>query len=158
MAETKDGGGRCFPATGAKKERKLNKLKKMITPEFLAKVEVLSECGFTRDQMHWYFGLSNDTWSECLYLSPELQIAVKRGLTHRIEIAVGKLWEKVIAGNLSAIVFFLKTQARWRETDRPGDVIPTDGDPIVQKFPSITLTIHDPVEASKIYQQIMIGS
>ncbi len=126
----------------------------VVTPEMISKVEHLGGLGLTREQIHNYFGMSSEAWQKRVESSPELEMVMKGGLSKKIEIASGKLWEHCLKGNLTAIMFFLKTQGRWRETDRPGE----NGEAIPQKFPPITLTVHDPVEAAKIYQQIMSGS
>lgn len=126
-----------------------------VTPEFVAEVRRLGGLGLTLTQIHQFFGLTYDVWLGKCKKYPEIEINMLEGKAEKIGIASGKLWEHIEKGNLSAIIFFLKTQARWRETD---NITIPEGEGGKGAFPPITLTVNDPVEAAKIYQQIMIGS
>jgi hypothetical protein len=57
--------------------------------------------------------------------------------------------------NLGAIIFYLKTQAGWKENKNP---VENDSDDIKSTERSYKIDTTDPVEASKIYQSIMTGS
>ena len=124
-----------------------------VTKDFLAEVKRLGGLGLTRTQVHQFFGVVDSTWTAMNKKHPEIDALMNEGKAEKIGIASGKLWEAIEKGNLSAIIFFLKTQGRWRETDPSAD-----GNADKPAFPAITLTVNDPIEAARIYQQIMIGS
>ncbi len=128
------------------------KPKIVVTPELLQEVERLAGQGLTNEMIHYYYGVGATCWYEYIRLYPELGMAFKRGKPKAVNMVSGKLMEKVQEGNLTAIMFYLKTQARWSET------INVKGDPGgVEPIPSVE-NVSDPVEAARIYQQIMIGS
>jgi hypothetical protein len=124
-----------------------------ITPETLECVEYLSGLGLTQTQIHDFFGIGNNAWYERKKDYPELEIAFARGKAQTIGRVSGKLMEKIESGDLGAIIFYLKTQARWRDGGMGGS--DEGGD---KPISALTITVNDPVEAAKIYQQIMIGS
>jgi hypothetical protein len=45
---------------------------------------------------------------------PAVRQALDEGLSDGISFAAGKLWEKIEAGDLGSIVFYLRTRAHWR--------------------------------------------
>jgi hypothetical protein len=138
--------------TPSKKER-LPRL--LVDKTFLDHVHKLGGLGLTRLQIAYYYGHTESQWSAKIKKHPEIDIAMREGKANRIEKASGYLWEWIEKRDKASIMFFLKTQAGWREAapiieDGEKDSKPT--------FPAITLTVNDPIEAAKIYQQIMIGS
>lgn len=137
------------------KEKKIKEPRLPVTAELLANIKKLGGLGLTKQQICNYYGYSLTGWDAKTAKHPEIDTAMKQGRSEKISIASGKLWEAIERGNLSAIIFFLKTQARWSENSPPPD---GDGDQGKPAFPAITLTVSDPVEAARIYQQIMIGS
>ena len=145
MARKKD------PSTHKKRGAKL---KFIVTPEILEEVRLLAGRGLTQQQIHHYYGIGRTLWYEVCDLHPELRTAVLQGRAKAHSYVFGKLMEKVRAGNLNAIIFYLKTQAGCSEL-RPrseDDGETADDKPII---PMLTLSITDPVEAAKIYQRIM---
>lgn len=123
------------------------------TEDILKEIEVLAGRGLTNEQIFNYYGVGKNFWYESKQANPEIDKAFQRGKSKTISMVSGKLMEKIRQGNLSAIIFYLKTQARWSEHSTlgiEGGDKPT-GAPLV-------ITVNDPVEASRIYQQIMIGS
>ena len=123
-----------------------------ITPEFLAEVEQLAGQGLTNEMIHYYYGVGSVAWYEYIRLYPELGLALKRGKPRTMKLVTGKLMEKVQDGNLTAIMFYLRTQGRWSETNT---LAVTGGDTEPR---ALTISVSDPVEAARIYHQIMIGS
>lgn len=125
----------------------------VVTQDVLSEVEQLAGQGLTNEMIHNYYGISHDTWYKNIRYHPELGLALKRGKPKTLKLVTGKLMEKVLEGNLTAIIFYLRTQGRWSEHST---VAVKDESPPTQK--ALTISVSDPVEAARIYQQIMIGS
>lgn len=125
------------------------KLKFVVTDDILKEVEILSGRGLTQEQIYHYYSISRSCWYDNIQYHPELGDAVKRGKAKTVSMVSGRLMDQIRKGNLTAIIFYLKTQARWSEHSTDGDKPPAQ---------ALTLTVTDPVEASKIYQLIMTGS
>lgn len=141
---------------GEKKKKKRPPRRRPVDPAMILEVKRLSGLGLTREQIHNYYGMREDAWARRVKEYPELEMAMHQGKAEAIGKVTDKLWAKIEQGNMSAITFYLKTQAHWRERDY--NVGYGDGSGGDRKFPPVVLTVHDPVEASKIYQQIMRGS
>lgn len=131
------------------------KFKFNVTPEIIKEVEILSGRGLTQEQTYQYYGISKDCWYDSVKRHPDLGVAFKKGKAKTISLVSGRLMKLIEQNNLSAIIFYLKTQGRWSE-----QLVFDEDDGTCSKpaFPAITLTVNDPIEAAKIYQQIMIGS
>lgn len=125
------------------------KVRFFITPEIIEEVGVLAGRGLTNQQIHHYYGIGHAKWYQLVKQYPELDAQIRKGKAKTISYVSGKLMELVKKGNLGAIIFYLKTQARFSEGNTIADEDPEKGKP------SLSLTVNDPVEAAKIYQQIM---
>lgn len=128
-----------------------------MTEKVIEDVKVLAGRGLTQEQIANYLGISEGFITELKHRHPEFAEAIKEGKAKMISLAAGKLIELVKKGNLSAICFYLKTQARWREVERVAETEETEQKPKAQ-LPAITLNVNDPVAAAKIYEQFMRGS
>jgi hypothetical protein len=126
-----------------------------ITSEMLEEVKVLSGRGLTQEQIYKYYRVSNATWYNYIQKYPELGNAIAEGRSKTISFVSGKLMELIKLGNLSAIIFYLKTRGGYTEDkiDNDRNLSANNDNPN-----SLTLTVTDPVEAAKIYQKIMLGS
>lgn len=129
----------------------------VITPAIIQHVRKLAGLGLTINQIHDYYGLSDKQWLKLRKKHPMLELAMKQGKAVNCEWAAGKLRHKMEQGNLGAIIFYLKTQAGWREKEYNIPNGPS-GDGELPKVPSIVLTVNDPIEAARIYQQVMTNS
>lgn len=125
----------------------------VITPETLKEIERMSGLGLTQNQLASYYGISRVTWHKMKNKDERLNFVVKKGKSKAIEIVAGKLMEKINAGNLSAMIFYLKTQAGWTEKN----ALVVDNKSKYKKI-EYKINTDDPIEASKIYQSIMTGS
>lgn len=127
-----------------------------VTPEVIKEIEVLAGRGLTQEEMYCYFGTSRHTWYDRMNKYPEMYEAIKRGKAKTKSFVVGKLFEQCKKGNVSAIIFYLKTQHRWSEHSAPvkeeDDTIKDDN--VKSK---IIINTSDPVEAARIYQSFMNG-
>lgn len=83
------------------------------TIEIRAKVNALSSFGIRQEQIAKYIGISVPTLTK--YYREELETAK---IDKIIQVANALFNNAVENNNVTAQVFFLKTQANWRETDR----------------------------------------
>lgn len=118
----------------------------------LEDVETLAGMGLTMQQIAHYYGLSASGWFKAMQRQPELTAVACKGKAKTIAMVSGKLMELVKNGDRVAIIFYLKTQARWSEAKDVEVETPPDTDPN-SKLDGVT----DPVAAARIYQQVMMG-
>lgn len=69
----------------------------------------------TKTQLADFFGISFTTLREVEKRQPEVSEAYKKARAERISQVVDQLFDLCMQGNITAICFFLKTQAGWRE-------------------------------------------
>lgn len=129
----------------------------IVTEDLIAHVRKLAGLGLTITQIHDYYGVTDKTWLKLRKKHPQLELAQKQGRSVNHEYVAGKLRKKIEQDNLGAIIFYLKTQAGWREKEYNNEGGNPNGTS-TPKVSAVTLTVNDPVEAAKIYQQIMLGS
>lgn len=121
-----------------------------ITDEILQQVEALGGRGLTQIQICDYFGISQFTWTNRAKETPELKLAFKRGKSKQIAKVSGKLIEQINGGSVPATIFYLKTQAGWRdESLHENEHKESDA------VPNMTINVNDPIEAAKLYQEFM---
>lgn len=125
----------------------------IITPEIIAEIEEMSGNGLTEQQIHRYYGLGHTYWNKLKKLNKDVRRAVWKGKSSTIKFVAGCVMDRIRAGDLVAMMFYLKTQAHWREKT----TINVKGD-VKSKNPVLKIETTDPIEASKIYQRIMTGS
>lgn len=87
-----------------------------VTDETLVKAEELARRGLTYTQIAYYFGISAPQLSILRKDDEMLNLAIERGKSHGIEKVAGTLYEKALAGDTIAAIFYLKCIAQWRET------------------------------------------
>jgi hypothetical protein len=71
----------------------------------------------SKRQLADYFGISETTFREIEGRQHEVSDAYKRGKAKAIAGVASNLISQARGGNISAAIFYLKTQAGWRETD-----------------------------------------
>jgi len=126
------------------------------TPTFIPdedkikEVEMLAGLGLTKYLIQNYFGVSADVWLKAEKREPALRVAFNQGQAKTIARVSRKLYDRIMAGDIKAIMFYLKTRAGWSEKYNPA----LDRNVIE---PIISINATDPIEAAKIYQQIMKG-
>ena len=103
-----DGGGR--PAIEFTEEQ---------TIELKALASVL-----TKGQLADYFSISETTLRAIEARQPEVSDAYKKGKVNQIASMGSNLVKLAKAGNVAANIFYLKTQAGWREAEPPPQEIP----------------------------------
>ena len=95
----------------------------------LAKVESLAANGLTQEQIAAALGISETTLHQRKRDSADFAAAIKRGKAKGIALVTNKLMESIKGGNMTGMIFFLKTQAGWKETNVQ-EVTGANGDPI----------------------------
>jgi predicted RNA binding protein with dsRBD fold (UPF0201 family) len=99
VCEEKDKGGR--PLT-------------ILSGDQLSKVEALSSV-LTTEQIADYFGMGRTTFYEVMKRQPEVSECYKKGRAKAISDIASSLLIKAQSGDNAAMMFYLKTQAGWRE-------------------------------------------
>jgi len=102
MTEEKNKGGR--PAI-------------QLTPEQKAEVETLAAV-LSSEQIADYFGIGRTTWFAILEREPEVSELYKKGRAKAVGFVAQNLIQKARSGDLGAQIFYLKTQAGWKETQK----------------------------------------
>jgi len=68
------------------------------------------------EQIADYFGISKVTFYAMMERQPEISLRYKKGKAKAIGSVSKGLLQKAIAGDNAAAIFYLKTQAGWKET------------------------------------------
>jgi hypothetical protein len=71
-----------------------------------------------QDQIADYFGIGRTTFYEICKRDPDVAERYKRGKAKAIAHVANGLLQKARAGCTTSSIFYLKTQAGWRETER----------------------------------------
>lgn len=79
-----------------------------------AQVEALAAV-LSKGQMADYFGISETTLRQIEERQPEVSDAYKRGKAKAIGNVAKNLISQAQMGNITAAIFYLKTQAGWKE-------------------------------------------
>ena len=87
---------------------------KELTEEQTVQVEALAAY-LTQEQIADYFGISDRTFREMMGRDPSISSAYKRGKAKAIGSVAQGLLQKARAGDTASAIFYLKTQAGWRE-------------------------------------------
>lgn len=88
----------------------------VFTPQQVEQVEKLASM-LTKSQLADLFGVSENTFRAIEERQPEVSAAYKRGKASAIIDISRNLIQQSNKGNTAATIFYLKTQAGWRETD-----------------------------------------
>lgn len=94
-------------------------MKKITKPKIeidLAKVEALAANGLTQQQIADSLGISERTLYKNKKENAEIAEAIKRGRNKGIAYVTNALMSKIKSGNVTAMIFYLKTQAGWKES------------------------------------------
>lgn len=124
-----------------------------VTKPIIEEIRRLAGVGMTKTQIHYYYGRTPDEWATVEKQNPNIEQAMREGKSMMGYRVMNKLYAHIEKGSLSAMFFYLKTQFKWSELTVDGKN--HDG---AAAQPTLSLTINDPVEAAKIYQQIMTGA
>lgn len=90
---------------------------KTLTDDQRAQVEALAAY-LTQEQIADYFGMARNTFAAICEREPDVLERYKRGKAKAIGAVAQGLIQQARNGDKVAAMFYLKTQAGWRETDR----------------------------------------
>ena len=90
---------------------------KTLTDEQRTQVEALAAY-LSQEQIADYFGIGKTTWFAMLQRDDDLSERYKRGKAKAIAAVAQGLLQKARKGDNAASMFYLKTQAGWRETNQ----------------------------------------
>lgn len=104
----------------AKKEAvKTGRPEIVLTEEQIARVETLASV-LRVEQIADYFGISHRTFYEIMQRDPRVFANYKRGKAMAVEGVASNLVAKCHSGDVPSMIFYLKTQGRWKENhDQP---------------------------------------
>jgi len=88
---------------------------KVMSQEDIGQVERLATV-LTKVQLADYFGMSKQTFQAIEKRQPEVFSLYKKGRARAIAGIAGNLVNQAREGNMTAAIFYLKTQAGWKET------------------------------------------
>ena len=101
------------------------KPQKNLTTEQIVQVEALAAV-LSVEQIADYFGIGKTTFYAIMERQPEVSERYKKGKVDAISSVAQGLLQQAREGNMAAAIFFLKTQAGWRET-QVVDNVSSDG-------------------------------
>ena len=87
----------------------------VLTPEQVVEVETLAAL-LSQEQIADYFGIGRSTFRAICERDEEVLVRYKRGKAKAIAHVANGLLQKARAGCKTSSIFYLKTQAGWRET------------------------------------------
>ena len=117
---------------------------KTLTDEQRAQVEALAAY-LTAEQISDYFGIGRTTFFAMMEREPDISERYKRGKAKAVGAVAQNLIKKAREGDNSCMMFYLKTQAGWRETQQV-DHTSSDGTMtpnIVVKMEPVQSDAHD---------------
>ena len=85
----------------------------------LSKVESLAAQGLTEEQIADALGVSRATVTRNKRDNDAFAAAIKSGKAKGIAVVSSKLMEQVKGGNVTAMIFFLKSRAGWNDRPEP---------------------------------------
>lgn len=100
-----------------------------ITEKIIETAESYAARGLNREQIADALGMGVATLYEKMNKYPEFLEAIKRGKAKGIAHVANNLLKNVENGNVTAQIFYLKTQANWKETNGL-EVTGKDGAPL----------------------------
>ena len=120
---------------------------KTLTDEQRAQVEALAAY-LTAEQISDYFGIGRTTFFAMMEREPDISERYKRGKAKAVGAVAQNLIKKAREGDNSCMMFYLKTQAGWRETQQV-DHTSSDGSMTPKGVPEDVLSALDAI-AGKI--------
>lgn len=101
---------------------------KTLTADQRAQVEALAAY-LSQDQIADYFGISRPTFAAMIERDNDISLRYKKGKAKAIGLVAQGLLQKARNGDTASAIFYLKTQAGWKETNVQ-EHTGANGDPI----------------------------
>jgi len=95
----------------------------VFTPDQVIEIQALAAV-LTKGQIADYFDISEKTLREVEKRQPEVSTAYKKGRCKQIANMGSNLVQLAQDGNVTANIFYLKTQGGWREVEAEAQEIP----------------------------------
>ena len=100
---------------------------RVLTEAEKAEVETLAAV-LSTEQIADFFGIHRNTFTAIMRRDPDVAVRYKKGRARAIGAVAQGLITKARAGDTTSMIFFLKTQAGWRETTRiEAAAVPEEG-------------------------------
>ena len=90
---------------------------KTLDDEQRAQVEALAAY-LSQDQIADYFGITRPTFAAMIDRDEDISLRYKRGKAKAIGSVAQGLLQKARGGDTASAIFYLKTQAGWRESEQ----------------------------------------
>ena len=104
--------------TGSAK-RSVGKPLVVLSDEDIARIETLASV-LRVEQIADYFGIAHTTFYDLMKRNPTILLNYKKGKARAIEGVASNLVAKCHSGDVPSMIFYLKTQGRWKENhDQP---------------------------------------
>tara|TARA_R110002020_G_scaffold46027_5_gene131268 strand:+ start:7434 stop:7811 length:378 start_codon:yes stop_codon:yes gene_type:complete len=100
-----------------RKKKKVGRPPTVLNDEEIEQVEALG-AGLSIEQIADYFGISKVTFYAIMERQPEVSLRYKRGKAKAIGSVSRGLLQKALDGDTASAIFYLKTQAGWKETQK----------------------------------------
>lgn len=94
-----------------------------LTPEQIIELQALSAV-LTKAQVADYFDICENTLREIEKRQPEVSAAYKKGRVKQVASMGSNLIQMAKGGNVTANIFYLKTQGGWKEAEAEAQEIP----------------------------------
>lgn len=101
---------------------------RVLTEAEIDQIEGLASV-LSQDQMADYFGITRPTFKAIMDRQPEVSLRYQKGRAAAIGAIANGLIQEARDGNMTAAIFYLKTQGGWKETSNV-ELSGKDGDPI----------------------------
>ena len=89
----------------------------VLTDKQKAEVQTLAAV-LTQEQIADYLGISRSTFYQILERDEEVSAQYKKGKAKAVGSVAQSLVQKALAGDTASAIFFLKTQAGWKEVQK----------------------------------------
>ena len=90
---------------------------RVLSEEELIELEALS-CVLSSEQIADYFGIGRTTFYEIMERQPEVSERYKKGRAKAVKDVGKGLLAKALDGDNASMMFYLKTQAGWKESQQ----------------------------------------
>lgn len=124
------------------------------TPEDLIRINTMAMTGLPVRHIAQSYGMCEETLMKLRRKNPDLDNAIKNGMESGNAILASQLWNGVREGNMTAIIFACKVRLRMSEKN---ELYYNTNSQTVSKPEKINFAAMSPVEAARVYQQVMKG-